>query len=435
MVFIPEYILTLFNTLEQAGHQAYLVGGCVRDRLLGLEPHDYDLASSASPEEISRYFSKTVPVGARHGTVLVFLEGQGVEITTFKGSCSLHPPDVAGTLEEDLARRDFSINAMAMDTHGKVYDPWGGQRDLADRILRATRDKPDERIMEDPLRMMRAIRLSIDYDLTIEPATWDSILRNSSLLNGVSMERIRDELNRILLSRQPAQGLRMLQQSGLMACFIPELALMAGFDQRNFRHDKDLFEHSMAVLDGVPPRLKIRLAALLHDIGKPASFTLDEKGIGHFYGHHLEGIGISKQILQRLKYERLVVEDVSRLVGAHMTRFAHFRDAPLKKLIVQLGESNLEDLFALQRADILGSAPPFEFDDLNKMQKDVHDILMDGAAMELKDLAVKGSDLIALGYSSGPAIGEGLAKLLELVLDDPSRNDRDILLNIARDWL
>ncbi len=435
MIFIPEYIVTLFNTLGQAGHQAFLVGGCVRDRLLGLEPHDYDLASSASPEEISRYFSKTVPVGARHGTVLVLLEGQGVEITTFKGSCSLHPPDLAGTLEEDLARRDFSINAMAMDAHGKVYDPWGGQRDLADRILRATRDKPDERIMEDPLRMMRAIRLSIDYDLTIEPATWDSILRNNSLLAEVSMERIRDELNRILLSKQPAQGLRMLQQSGLMDGFIPELALMAGFDQRNFRHDKDLFEHSMAVLDGVPPRLKVRLAALLHDIGKPASFTLDEKGIGHFYGHHLEGIGISKQILQRLKYERQVVEDVSRLVGAHMTRFAHFRDAPLKKLIVQLGESNLEDLFALQRADILGSAPPFEFDDLNKMEQDVQDILMDGAAMELKDLAVKGSDLIALGYSSGPAIGEGLAKLLELVLDDPSRNDRDILLNIARDWL
>jgi len=324
---------------------------------------------------------------------------------------------------------------MAMNVSGRIYDPWGGQTDLKNRVLSATGNQAQERFSEDPLRMMRAIRFCTAYGLDIIPATYEMILKYHHLLNKVSGERVREELNRILLSNQPALGIRMLLESGLMHYIIPELEAMVGFDQRTFRHNRDLLEHSLAVLEGVPPRLNVRLAALLHDIGKPACFTIDEDGKGHFYGHHLEGMTVCREILQRLRYDKQTSENVSLLVGEHMSRFSRLRNASIKKLIMRVWKHNLQDLLDLQRADIIGSAPPYDFSELEIMEAEIKRILMEMQPLEIKDLAVNGSDLIAMGFVPGPALGEALQGLLEIVLEDPGKNQKDMLLEIARHTL
>ena len=435
MMILPEPLLNVINTLDERGYQTFLVGGCVRDMLLCREPLDYDLLTSASLEEIEASFSKTVAIGARYGSLLVIVDGLKIDISTMQADRSITLATNRSSLEKDLAGRDFSINAMALDLRGNIYDPWSGQQDLQNKIVRATRNRARELFSEDPLRMMRAIRIFSVYGFTIEPHTYGAIIECHHLLAQVALERIREELNRILLSERPAQGIRMLQECGLISYIIPELAPMVGLDQRNFRHNRDLFEHTLAVLEGVPHRLNVRLAALLHDIGKPICFTVDEGGIGHFYGHHLEGIGICQKILKRLKYDQQTINDVSMLVGAHMSRYAKLRDASLKKLIKQVGQDNLQDLFALQKADIIGSAPPYDFSELDKMESDTSKILGEGLPLEIKDLAVNGTDLITLGYAPGPVLGAVLSELLELVLDDPTKNQRANLLKIARQRL
>ncbi len=435
MMILPEPLLNVINTLAKRGCQTFLVGGYVRDMLLHREPQDYDLLTSASLEEIEESFSKTVAIGAQHGSLLVIVDDLKIDISTMQVDRSITLAANHSSLEKDLARRDFSINAMALDLHGNICDPWSGQQDLQNKIIRATLNRARELFSEDPLRMMRAIRIFSVYGFTIEPHTYAAIIECHRLLAQVAPERIREELNRILRSERPAQGIRMLQECGLIPYIIPELAPMVGLDQRNFRHNRDLFEHSLAVLEGVPARLNVRLAALLHDIGKPGCFTVDEGGIGHFYGHHLEGIGISQKILKRLKYDQQTIDDVSMLVGAHMSRYAKLQDASLKKLIKQVGQDNLPDLFALQKADIIGSAPPYDFSELDKMESDTRKILGEGLPLEIKDLAVNGTDLITLGYDPGPILGAVLSELLELVLDDPAKNQRTNLLEIARQRL
>lgn len=435
MMNLPEPLLRAINILDQRGYQTFLVGGCVRDMLLCMEPQDYDLLTSASLVEIEASFSQTVAIGACHGSLLVIVDGLKIDISTMQADQSIIIEANCSSLVQDLARRDFSMNAMAMDLRGNIYDPWNGQEDIQNRIIRATRNMAREIFSKDPLRMMRAIRLSAVYGFTIESHTYAAIIEYHHLLSQVAVERIREELNRILRSERSAQGIRMLQECGLISCIIPELEPMVGFDQRNFRHNRDLFEHSLAVMEGVPARLNIRLAALLHDIGKPGRFTVDEAGVGHFYGHHLEGIGISQKILKRLKYDQQTINDVSMLVGAHMSRYAGLRDASLKKLITQVGQDNLSDLFALQKADIIGSAPPYDFSELDKMETDTRNILGERFPLEIKDLAVNGTDLLMLGYAPGPVVGSVLKELLELVLDDPAKNQPAILLELARQRL
>jgi tRNA nucleotidyltransferase (CCA-adding enzyme) len=431
---LPEHILSIMQRLEDYNYEVFLVGGCVRNLLLGQTPVDYDLVCSASLVQISSIFSRILPIGAKHGTVMVLVDDHRVELSTYKNTDLGALNGQLSALERDLAGRDFTINAIAMDASGNLYDPWGGSADLQAKKIKATCNQAEQRFTEDPLRMMRAIRFATVYDFQICEETCAAILKLNHLLGGVARERVREELNRILISKRASHGIRGLQASGLMAYIIPELELMVGLDQRNIRHNRDLFEHSLAVLDGVPARLNVRLAALLHDIGKPACFTVDAAGIGHFYNHHQAGIEISKTILQRLKYDSVTVNNVALLVGAHMTRFARLRNAPLKQLIRQLGENSLQDMYDLQKADILGSAPPFEFAELEQMQLEISNIMHSHQPLELKDLAVSGSDLIALGYTPGPNLGEALQKLLDVVLENPAKNQREVLLEIARHW-
>lgn len=420
------------NRLESAGYPCFLVGGCVRDILLGKPPHDYDLVTPATVEEIKSCFGRVFTIGEKYGTLGVPAGSNLIEISTFRGKPGI---DSCAALKEDLGARDFTINAMAIDRRGILHDPWDGEHDLACRIIRATGGKAARLFSDDPLRMLRAIRLFAVYGFSIEAGTWEDILQLKGLLVLSAPERIREEFNRILLSERPAQGVRMLYQSGLLQFIIPELVTAAGFDQRSHHHDRDVLEHSLAALENTSPRLQLRLAALLHDVAKPACFSLDEAGKGHFYGHHLVGTKMAANIMARLRYDSHTIENVALLVGAHMSRFEKVRDRPLKKLIIQVGQNNIEDLLELQRADIIASAPPCDFTSLDRMEEDIRRIIQEGLPLRMSDLAVNGDDLIALGYRPGPEVGRTLNTLLEIVLDDPLRNDRDLLLEMARSRL
>jgi len=425
---MPAYLVKVVTTLKQNGYQALVVGGCVRDILLGSEPADYDVATSANVQEIRALFQKTVPIGERHGTVAVLIDGFTVEVSTFRG----HALGESSTgLEQDLSHRDFTVNAMAFAEDGSLYDPFGGQQDLQNKIIRSPRDEPEQRFMEDPLRMLRAIRFCSTLGFSMHSDTYQAITKQYALLQVVAPERIREELNRILLSGRSARGIRLMLETGLLQYVVPEAVPMAGFDQRSSRHNKDVFEHTLAVVEGAPPRLKVRLAALLHDIGKPNTFSVDEKGAGHFYGHHIEGRKMVEAIMKRLKYDNKTIEDVSVLVVEHMSRYPKVRNASLKRLVNRVGEHNLEDLFDLQQADIMGAAPPFNFSELAALRAGINRILNEKPPMSLKDLAIKGNDLIELGFQPGPEMGRVLDLLLEVVLEDPDKNDRDILLKLA----
>jgi tRNA nucleotidyltransferase (CCA-adding enzyme) len=427
----PEHIQFIFNELSEHGYEVYAVGGCVRDMIMKITPRDFDMVCSATPVQISNIFSRSVSVGEKHGTIIVLIDQQKVEVSTYR---HINLNKKLSALENDLAGRDFTINAMAMDVNGVLYDPWGGQGDLEAGLIRATCDRAEELFADDPLRMMRAVRFAVTYDYQIDNTTYAAILKTNYQISEIAKERIREELNMIITSYRPADGIRKLQACGLMRYIIPELEIMAGFDQRNFRHDKDLFEHSLAVLEGVPPRIDVRLAALLHDIGKPDCFTVDENGVGHFYNHHLVGMELTRTILKRLKYDGQTIKDVSLLVGFHMTRYAKLRSSSLKQLINQVGENNLNNMYELQKADILGSAPPFDFTELDKMQREIDNILNTQQPLTVKDLAINGDDLVEIGYTPGKILGEILQRLLNEVLEDPIQNQPSLLLKLAHNW-
>ncbi|MGE5397739.1 MAG: CCA tRNA nucleotidyltransferase [Chitinophagales bacterium] len=413
------------DKLNARAHEAYVVGGAVRDLIMDVQPVDYDITTSADAGEIAACFSRSFTRGDQHQTIAVSTDNGVVEVSPFRG-------DPGSGLNGDLDRRDFTINALAMDQDGKIYDPLGGNEDIANALVRLT---GEERLKEDPLRLMRAIRFCSTLGFQMEPETEKLIIKNNSLIQKTAIERVREELNRILVSADPARGFRMLATSGLLPHIVPEVAAMVGFDQCNPRHDKDVFEHSLAVMEKTPARLKVRLAGLLHDVAKPNCYSVDEKGTGHFYGHHTVGENIARAILNRLKYDRDTVQDVSRLVGAHMSRFASLRTVGLKKLITHLGEHNLTDLYDLQWADIVGSAPPADFTTLEDMQNQIDHILKQKPPIRIENLAISGRDLISLGFSPGPSLGKALDYLLEAVLVDPELNRPEILLDLARRYL
>lgn len=427
-MILPPYVSKIINILNVHNREAFVVGGCVRDLLMDIEPSDYDIATSALPQEIMGWFTKTVPTGIGHGTVTVFMDGMPVEVSTFKGTT-----EGQYDLYQDLLRRDFTINAIAMDMQGVVYDPFGGREDLQKQMIRSPLNQSRERFAEDPLRMMRAVRLAASFNFALHPTVTEAIIDSHELIRQVSVERIREELNKILVSENPSLGIKLLLYHNLLAYVMPEAIPMVDFDQHNKNHDKDVFQHALAVLEAVPPRLNVRWAAFLHDIGKPATFTRDENGVGHFYGHHTKGQEITRRILERLKYDNRTIEDITTLVGAHMTRFARFRNANLKKLVSQVGEHNLQDLYDLQKADILGSAPPFDFTALNEMQAEIEQILREKHPLKIQDLAVNGHDLIEIGVEPGPEMGQILHALLEIVLEDPQKNNASTLLSLAQE--
>lgn len=422
----PSPVGKVMDVLLRAGFQAYLVGGSVRDILLHREPADYDVATDARPSEVKSLFPRVIPTGEKYGTVTV-REDMDVEVTTFRRDGRYldgrRPQSVAfsDSLEEDVLRRDFTVNALAMDRDGRVIDLVNGLPDLERRLVRCVGD-PRERFREDALRMMRAIRFACQLEGNLEKRTGDAIKECSALITKVSKERIRDELVKILLSNQPGTGVALLESSGLLAYILPEVQACVGFGQKSEHHDRSVFGHIIATLDGTPPRLNVRLAALLHDIGKPGTFSVDAEVERHFYGHHLEGEKLAREALTRLRFDSKTVSAVATLVREHMSRYKFLRPKNPKKFINAVGVENLQDLFDLQAADIAAHKPPHDFSKLNALKDEIRDILVRGEPLTLKDLAVDGDILKSWGMKPGKKLGEMLEVLLEKVLDDPSVN-------------
>ncbi len=435
-MYLPREVLYCINTLKQAGHSAYAVGGCVRDALLGQTPADYDICTSASPEQTAQAFSRheLVQNGEKHGTVGVIIGREVFEITTFRtegGYSDSRRPDwveFVATIDGDLARRDFTINAMAYSPDEGYIDQWGGQEDLKNKILRAVGD-PVVRFSEDPLRILRGVRFTVRLGLTPDENTLSAMLSQAPLLDKLSRERVFSELCKLL---PYVKAEDMIRFAPIFTQVIPELASCVGFQQHSPHHAYDVYTHTAHVVASVPPEVSLRLAALLHDICKPTVFTQDENGRGHFYGHAREGGKLADAILLRLKASNVLRSQVIFLIENHMTPLE-----PDKKLlrhrIAQFGLESVWRLLTLQRADYTAKGVEGEdyayFDEVEQL---LEEIRQEGSALSAKDLAINGQDLLALGLEPGPHIGECMTFLLGLVHDELATNTKEDLLTAAK---
>ncbi|MCY9737513.1 CCA tRNA nucleotidyltransferase [Paenibacillus alvei] len=428
------------NTLNEHGFDSYIVGGCVRDSIIGREPKDWDICTNAKPEQVIEMFTKhdfrVVPTGLKHGTVTIVYDEEHFEITTYRTdgaySDGRRPDtvDFTDSLYEDLRRRDFTMNAMAYNDEAGLIDPYGGMMDLQEKTIVCVGD-PNERFREDALRMMRAIRFSSQLGFTLNWRTFCAIMEHENLIKNVSQERIRDELCKILMSDNAREGICDLFYTGLLDFILPELTACVSFEQANPNHSDDVFEHTMSVIKQSPKRLKVRLAALFHDIAKPKTFSLDERGIGHFYNHHMVGMDMTIEIMKRLKFDNKMISDVSLLVKEHMLR-VNFPTAKIaKKLINRIGQDNIDDLFELIFADMGTFQLEHDKSGLEELQRLCHEVINEKQPMSLKDLAINGDDLIKAGIKPSREMGAILNNLLDLVIDDPSLNDKEKLMNIV----
>lgn len=434
---IPENVQAVLKTLEAAGHEAWCVGGCVRDALLGQSPGDWDVTTSALPEEtLAAFGPRALPTGLKHGTVTVKTENGPVEVTTFRidGAYRDHrrPESVAFTrsLDEDLARRDFTVNAMARNLRGELRDPFGGREGLRRKVLRCVGD-PDRRFQEDALRILRGLRFAAALGLEIEPGTAAALRRNREGLADVAAERIQTEFFKLLPGKHAAEVLRGYPE--VFGVFWPELLPMVGFDQRNRHHCYDVWEHTLHALAAVPEDLVLRCAMLLHDVGKPDSFTVDEAGVGHFYGHPAVSRELADRMLRRLKCGTEFRETVVRLVEWHDKDIPR-TDKSIGRALRILGERDLRRLILVKRADNFGQAPAYwdRQKELDKAEEILNRLLAEDACFSLKQLAVNGRDLLALGLS-GPAVGAALEELLGKVMDGTLPNERETLLEYVRE--
>ena len=432
-MYLPPYVQNCINALEDAGFAAYAVGGCVRDALLGLTPQDYDLCTAALPEQTEAVFAdhRLVLAGKKHGTVGVITEGGVVEITTFRTEGTYldnrHPEwvEFVEDITGDLARRDFTVNAMAWSPTRGFADPFGGREDLQNRILRAVGD-PEARFREDSLRILRGARFAAKYRLTPDPATEAAMFALTELMGNLARERVFDELCKLLLHCDAAQ---LLYFAPVVTAVIPELSPCVGFDQHNPHHIYDIFEHTARVVEGVPSILSLRWAALLHDVGKPACFTREENGRGHFYGHPKVSAEMADCILRRLKAPTALREDVVFLCDRHMVTLEPDEKSLLRRLN-QHGEERLRLLLPLQRADLLGTGTrvPEDAAFFDTVEEMLTRLLAQSQCFRIKDLAVNGNDLMALGLK-GRAIGQTLQHLLEEVMEGRLPNEKEALLS------
>lgn len=432
---IPEPVKTILKSLEAKGHAAHCVGGCVRDSLLGRTPEDWDVTTSALPEEtLAAFAGRAFPTGLRHGTVTVREGPFSVEVTTFRTdgpyADSRHPDSVTFTrsLRDDLSRRDFTVNAMAVDLRGELTDPFDGQADLNAHILRCVGD-PEKRFREDALRILRCLRFSAALGFSVAEDTAQGLRDCRGLLIPMAAERVREELTKLLCGPEAAEVLREFPE--VVGTVLPELLPMVGFDQHSRYHCYDVWEHTLHALAAAPAEPVLRWAVLLHDVGKPLCFTRDERG-GHFYGHPAVSAEIADTVLRRLKFDNAARDTVTTLVAWHD------RDIPrtekgVRRALMKLGEERLRQLTEVKRADNLGQAPEFRprLREVERGAEILDALLAQDACFSLKQLAVNGRDLLALGLR-GPEIGAVLNRLLSAVIDGKLPNEKSALLSAAQ---
>lgn len=427
---VDTLVRELVSRLEKKGYTAYLVGGCVRDLLLKKIPKDWDIATSALPEELLKIFEdfKIIPSGIKHGTVSLVKNRKVYEITTFRSPLNITSEE--RSIVTDLKARDFTINSMAYSFKDGILDPNNGESDLKSRLIKAV-GNPDERFMEDPLRLLRAIRFSSALGFEIEGSTRKSIIKNAVLIKKVSMERIRDEFSRIIIG--DVYYLRELIAMGLLQQFIPEFSRLVGCEQHNPHHYLDVSEHTLMAMEEAEPDLVLKLAMLLHDIGKPFTKSADKEGIDHFYNHTVIGGEMTEKILKRLHYSLSIIKKVVLLVRFHDIEIGLSKRG-VRKAISKIGIENFPLLMKVKTADAKAQSVFYLNDKLNKistLDALFEDVIRDSIAIKIKDLAIDGNDLISLGFSSGKEIGQVLKALLDIVIDDPSINQRDLLMKLA----
>ncbi|MCR4790525.1 MAG: HD domain-containing protein [Treponemataceae bacterium] len=449
---IPYVLKKMNEIFSKNGFKAYLVGGAVRDYLLGKEISDWDLTTNARPEEVSKIFHKVIPTGINHGTVTVLFMKESIEVTTFRTesdySDGRHPDKVeyCGNIEEDLSRRDFTINAIAASLEdGSIVDPFDGQTDLKNRIIR-TVGKAEDRFNEDGLRPVRAIRFAAKLNFKIEEETYRAIPKCLNKTKGISLERFRDEFCKLMTSEKPSVGLKLMEESGIMQIFLPELAQCRNVEQKDYRqyHVFDVLDHLIYACDGAPKdNLNLRIAALLHDIGKPqAKKDIDENGkIKHtFLGHEKFSSEISRKILTRLKFPNSQIDYICHLVEMHMFNYeSSWSDAAVRRFIVKAGKECIPDLFDLRMADMFGknnertqTADGRWNEKLLEFKERIDRNLEENIALSLKSLAVNGKDLIEAGIQPGKKMGMILEQLFQYVLEEPERNEKKQLLCKAK---
>ena len=430
----------IIHTLQEAGHEAYIVGGCVRDAILGKEPGDWDITTSAKPEEVKALFRRTIDTGIEHGTVTVMLDKEGYEVTTYRvdGKYEDHrrPTSVTFTasLIEDMKRRDFTINAMAYNETEGVIDHFDGMKDLERKIIRCV-GEPKERFDEDALRILRALRFSAQLDFSIDEKTREAIRNQAVYLKDISAERIHVELTKLLVSSHP-ERLRTAYELGVTKVVLPELDVMMETEQNNKHHMYTVGDHTLRVVQEVPATETLRWAALLHDVAKPRTKTSDETG-DHFYEHNRVGVDMAGEILRRLKFDNVTIGRVKRLVLWHdygMGQVPSLRS--FRKSLSKMGADLFEDYTYIKRADTLAQSEYMQEEKLSNLEalKEHYKTVMEQQqCLSLKDLAVGGKDLIGMGMKPGKELGEMLAYLLEVVLEEPEMNTKDSLCELVKE--
>ncbi|MHA9739730.1 CCA tRNA nucleotidyltransferase [Robinsoniella peoriensis] len=436
-ITLPEQVKTIIEKLEENGYEGFAVGGCVRDALLFRNPDDWDITTSAKPEQVKELFKRTVDTGIQHGTVTVLLDREGFEVTTYRidgeYEDSRHPREVCFTsnLTEDLKRRDFTINAMAYSEKRGLVDEFDGVLDLKQGIIRCV-GNPEERFSEDALRILRAVRFAAQLGFQIEEKTFSAIRRLAPHLSHISAERIQTELLKLIVSPHP-ETLRLAWEAGITAVILPELDRMMETPQNNPHHILNVGEHTLKALQEVRADKVLRLSVLCHDFGKAATRTTDESGTDHFYVHAEVSSQMAKDFLKRLKLDNETLYQVEKLVKYH-DYHPGTNARSVRKAIYKIGEDLFPKLLEVQRADVLAQSAyqqAEKLNDLKRIEEFYHRILEEKQCLSLKDLEVTGRDLIQAGMKPGKELGTCLQQLLEVVLDDPEKNNKEELLKIA----
>lgn len=451
-IAIPDSVYKLLSILETGNNgeaRAYIVGGCVRDKLLGITPKDWDVCTSLKPDEVKDILASnnisTYDTGIKHGTVTAHMSDMDIEITTFRidgdYSDNRHPDSVefANTLYEDLARRDFTINAMAVNKNGILYDPYNGLDDLKNRIIRCV-GNPEARFTEDALRVLRALRFSTTKDMYIDDDTVKAMYKLKDSLTRLSSERLSSELCKMLgVQDTDMLYLNLINYHDILSVIIPDIKKCVYFNQNNKYHAYNVWAHTCAVVANTSSNIYVRLAALFHDIGKPDSYTEDSLGYGHFYGHPKISADITLNIMTKLKFSNEYIKNVYNLVLYHDSFMSSLSKRAIRRTLNKFedlgGEKFINMLFDLRYADIRGRGKEDVYGDINKLyesSKRLDEVIKDRECFSMKDLAVNGNDMIELEYE-GKGIGAILNHLLDKVISGELPNDKEILMNKAHD--
>lgn len=439
MIRLPEDVADIIEQLQKAGYEGYAVGGCIRDSILGRIPNDWDITTSALPRQVKALFPRTIDTGIQHGTVTVMRNHTGYEVTTYRidgeYEDARHPKEVTFTadLTEDLKRRDFTINAMAYNDRVGLVDVFGGQEDLQKGVIRAVGDAK-ERFTEDALRMLRAVRFAAQLGYTIEENTQQAIKELAPNLQKISAERIQAELVKLVTSDHP-EHMKVLYETGITTQILPQFDRMMATEQHNPHHCFGVGVHTIVAMQHIRPDKVLRLAMLFHDSGKPACKTTDEKGIDHFHGHADRSCEIATTVLRELKFDNDTIHKVSMLVKYHDYKVIP-QPKYVRRALNKLGEDIFVMLPEVKRADVLAQSSfqrEEKLAEIEALMMVYEQVKEQEQCFLMKDLAVTGSDLIAAGFAPGPALGKCLKQLLDIVIDEPEKNQKEILLEIARE--